>query len=234
MATREGALITGPELVAAAKGADGGPPVALVRVLVVSHVRFYRDALELLLPGHGAIQIVATTGSVGDAVAVSSPEQVVIVVDAALPDGPSAVPRLRKAFPGGVVVAVAVGYDADPVREWAEAGVSGFVAKDQSLDDIARVVESVAAGEALCDGRIVATLLRCFSARSRDDASEHDAGLTPREREVAALLGEGYSNKEIASRLSIELPTVKNHVHAVLRKLAVHRRAEIPARLLRD
>ena len=57
------------------------------------------------------------------------------------------------------------------------------------------------------------------------------ARLTRREREIGALMGEDLSNKEIASRLSIEVATVKNHVHNVLDKLQVHRRAEV-ARLL--
>jgi DNA-binding NarL/FixJ family response regulator len=55
--------------------------------------------------------------------------------------------------------------------------------------------------------------------------------LTSRELEVVDLIDRGLSNKEIASRLSIEVPTVKNHVHNILEKLGVHRRADAAARM---
>jgi DNA-binding CsgD family transcriptional regulator len=60
------------------------------------------------------------------------------------------------------------------------------------------------------------------------------SALTPREREVLALVGEGLSNKEISRRLSIGLSTVKNHVHNLLEKLHVSRRGAAAARLRPD
>jgi two-component system nitrate/nitrite response regulator NarL len=204
-----------------------------VRVLLVSDVRFYRDGLEELLPRIGAIDVIGTAATV-DAALAARPAPDVVLLDAAVPDGISAVPLFQAAFPDACVVAAAVCHDERPVVRWAEAGVSGFVTRDQSLVDVARMIETVVDGEAPCDGRIGATLLRRLNVLSRANVVESEAQLTRREREVAALLGEGCSNKEIASRLSIELATAKNHVHAVLQKLAVRGRAEIPARLLRD
>ena len=58
-----------------------------------------------------------------------------------------------------------------------------------------------------------------------------DADLTRRERQIVGLIDQGLSNKEIASRLCIELPTVKNHVHNILEKLHVRRRGEAVARI---
>ncbi len=64
---------------------------------------------------------------------------------------------------------------------------------------------------------------------SERDHGAHGLSLTDREREIVELLDQGLSNKEIAQRLAIRLPTVKNHVHSILEKLNVHRRGEAAA-----
>jgi len=114
----------------------------------------------------------------------------------------------------------------------AEAGVSGYVTREASLDELTGVVESVARGESPCSPRISALLLRRV-AETAGRRTETDAArrLTRREAEIVGLIDEGLSNKQIAGRLSIELATVKNHVHSILEKLQVERRAEAAARV---
>jgi DNA-binding NarL/FixJ family response regulator len=117
------------------------------------------------------------------------------------------------------------------IMECVEAGIAGFVTRDGSIDELVAAIESVARGEALCSPRMVATLLRRVAALAAASRGPAVARLTLREQQVASLLGEGLSNKEIAARLCIELPTVKNHVHHILEKLGVSRRGEAAARL---
>ena len=112
----------------------------------------------------------------------------------------------------------------------AEAGIAGWVTREASVDDLRATVASAAAGEAVFSPRLAASLLRRVAAL----ASERRVGaqatpLTRRQREILALIDEGLSNKEIARRLSIEVATVKNHVHNILEKLEVTRRAEAAA-----
>jgi DNA-binding NarL/FixJ family response regulator len=79
---------------------------------------------------------------------------------------------------------------------------------------------------------MVAGIMERLAALTRERRRSQGAGLlTPREREIASLIDEGMSNLDIAHRLDIELPTVKNHVHNILEKLQVHRRGEAVARL---
>jgi len=80
---------------------------------------------------------------------------------------------------------------------------------------------------------MVAALLRRLNAVAHAPGLDHDGtkALTPRERQVARLVGEGLSNKEIARQLCIEVTTVKNHVHNMLRKLDVSRRGQAAAYL---
>ena len=120
------------------------------------------------------------------------------------------------------------------MRLAAPRPVSGYVSREDSLDDLVAVVESVGRGELLCSPRVAASLLRRVASRAGtrwDSAPTHH--LTAREAQIGQLIQEGLSNKEIASRLGIEVTTAKNHVHNLLEKLQVHRRAEAVARLRR-
>jgi two-component system nitrate/nitrite response regulator NarL len=108
------------------------------------------------------------------------------------------------------------------------------VTPDGSLDDLASAVASVRRGEVLCSPGMAAGLFRRVAALARERGLDPiEEKLTARELEVLRLIEEGRSNKEIASLLSIEVPTVKNHVHRILEKLHVHRRSEAAARARR-
>ena len=117
-----------------------------------------------------------------------------------------------------------------------EAGVAGYVLPDGSLDDLIIAVESAVRGELYCPPRVSFTLLRrlgALAASLRDDEGKatHSPlrALTGREREILHLVDDGMTNKGIAGRLVIELATVKNHVHNILKKLHVHRRIDASA-----
>jgi DNA-binding NarL/FixJ family response regulator len=109
----------------------------------------------------------------------------------------------------------------------AEVGVAGYVPRGGSLSDAFEAVEAVARGEMRCSPRIAGFLFRHIATLSHDRAGPAPAAaLTAREAQILKLLQEGLSNKMISRNLGIELPTVKNHVHSLLGKLGVHRRAE--------
>ena len=115
--------------------------------------------------------------------------------------------------------------------DWADAAshvvkkAPDVVLLDTSLPD------SVARGEMLCSPRLAATLLRRVATLARGTRRLGPVQLTPRELEIVELIDEGLSNKAIATRLSIELATVKNHVHNILEKLEVSSRAAAAARV---
>ena len=114
----------------------------------------------------------------------------------------------------------------------AQAGMSGFLSRDASLDDVIEMIASVVRNELVCSPAVAAQLFRRLAARPPEHQAGALAGLTTREREVLALIRDGLANKEIASRLCIAEATVKNHVHNLLDKLQVKRRlqaARVPA-----
>ena len=204
-------------------------------MFVVAQVRLYEEGLAQAIGLDPRYEVAGTAPSIALGVrrirALAQPPDVALL-DLAAPDGLAAVRALRDELPDMRVIALGIRELEPDVIAWAEAGVDGFVSRDASLEDLCATVDSVARGETLCSPRVAATLLRRVAtlARERRPAPPH-AVLTARERQIVALIDEGLSNKEIAGRLRIELPTVKNHVHNVLEKLQVRRRSEAAARV---
>jgi two-component system nitrate/nitrite response regulator NarL len=133
------------------------------------------------------------------------------------------------------VVALAVAETEDDIVSCAEAGIAGYVPREGSGADLLWTIEHVARGEAPCSPRVAATLMRRVAALAAERRpASRGVRLTPRQRQIVGLIGQGLSNREIAQRLCIELSTVTNHVHSALEKLGTHRRAEAVALLRRS
>ena len=218
-----------------------GPPDAsavtgsadLIRILVVIGVRLYREGLSEILGRHGGFKVVALAADYSAALERSYELQPDIVfLDVSMPDGLRLVHELHTVAPEAAVVATAVAETDGEIVACAEAGVAGFVTRDQSLADAVRVLASVGRGESPCSPRTAGALLRRVTVLSaqREPPGSPD-GLTARESQIAGLIARGRSNKEIARELCIEISTVKNHVHHMLEKLGVRGRAEVAARV---
>jgi two-component system nitrate/nitrite response regulator NarL len=200
----------------------------MIDVLVVTDVRLYREGLAEVLDRHEDLRVVGAAADAASAIAAvrRSPCDVA-VVDLGTDEGLAAVRELGLAAPDVRMVALAVTEEADEVIAWAEAGISAFVTRDGSIADLVSAVAGAMQDELPCSGRIAAALMRRVAAlASEPSALAPRARLTRREREIVALIDEGLANKEIAARLRIELPTVKNHVHHILEKLGARRRSE--------
>jgi len=209
---------------------DGRP----LAVLILGPVRIYREHLAAALNARAGLAVLGAAATPEDALsnaAGRTPD--VIIVDASTDRGVQAVPILAKAFPASRLIALGAPEDDDVIVACAAAGVAGFVAFDGSLDEVVTATEAVARGDAACPPRITAALLHCV--RAADRGEPHDrldrTPLTSRERQILGLIDDGLSNKEIAGRLYIEVSTVKNHVHSILTKLGVRRRAEAAAQV---
>jgi two-component system, NarL family, nitrate/nitrite response regulator NarL len=204
--------------------------VHVIRVFIVARVRLYREGLATMLPRRDGIAVVGTAESWetgADDVRRLSPD--IVLIDMALADGSNAIREVVAGTDGVKVVALAVPEGEREVIAYAEAGVSGYVTREQSLDDVVAAVESAARGQVACSPRVAAALLHRVTALSNAGPGG-DSRLTQRESQIATLLDEGLSNKEIAQRLCIERTTVKNHVHNILEKLEVRSRFEVAQR----
>ena len=198
-----------------------------IRLVIASGVRLYRDGLARLLADHERVRVVATDDAhpaAAQRIASAAPD--VTLVDPMPPDRTALIRCLRAAAPRGRIVALGVS-GADIVSH-ARAGADGFLPREASLAELLAAIDAARRGETtLCAD--LATGLVAFLASERSPAGDASRRLTPREREIVALIARDLSNKEIAAELCIELPTVKNHVHNVLEKLSVSRRADAVA-----
>ena len=113
----------------------------------------------------------------------------------------------------------------------AAAGFSGYVTREASVDDLLRAIRDVRDGGITCSPHIAAAMFNQLSTLlNKPDLADRRSPLTAREQQVLTLSNEGWSNKEIASRLQISPSTVKNHIHSILQKLHVERRGQAVAR----
>jgi len=199
---------------------------------VITPVRIYRDILvEALSRKLGVPAVDLLDGSQESIDCLSRNPPAVVIVDTLPGLLAELVHKIQRRSRTSRVVAIALEEDDGRVVALAEAGVVGFVRIGAPLNELISAVRHALSGELQCSPRVAAALAHrvCFLAE-RHVGSSNETDLTAREGQVLDLIDQRLSNKEIATRLSIEVPTVKNHVHNILEKLAVHRRADAAAR----
>jgi len=203
-----------------------------VRVAVLADVALFRQGLAGILAGRPDVEVVAAEAPTPDGLArlgVRSPN--VVLVDATSISASDLAAHLTGLLPAAKVVAF--GIVEDDERETlacAEAGVAGFVGRGGTEDDLVAALRSAVNGEIWCPPRTAALVFRRVARLAvASVAAPNPSRLTQRETEIVLLIEGGLSNKEIARRLGIEVSTVKNHVHNLLEKLNVHRRAQAVA-----
>jgi DNA-binding NarL/FixJ family response regulator len=204
-------------------------------LLIVAENRVYREGLARMFGQDERFDVVGAVASLKESLTrLKEAEADIVLLDIPMPAGVNAVRALVADAPQVKVVALGVSEVDGDVIAFAEAGASGYVPREGSVEDHLAAIESVSRGETLCSPGIAAALFHRVAALARAHRLEPiDHRLTPRELDVLRLIEQGSSNREIASALSIELPTVKNHVHRILEKLNVHRRTEAAARARR-
>jgi DNA-binding NarL/FixJ family response regulator len=198
-----------------------------IEVFLLVSVRLYRDGIADALRRDPRFQVVGSAASLEYAQRDGLPPSPdVVLVDLDLAEGVDVVRALRVTWPAASMVALAVREADDDIISWAEAGVSGLVSRDATLSELLEAVAGAVTEQVPCRPEVAAALLRRVAALPREGAPVDARTLTPREHEIVSLIARGLSNKEIAHSLHIEVATVKNHVHHILEKLGVTRRAE--------
>ena len=204
-----------------------------VSLLILVRVRLYREGLARALGASSRIGVLGTAADVDRGLAgVLQLRPAVALVDLDATDRLRFARACARAAPAVSILALTVSDTDEELLAVAQAGISGYVTHDSSLDQLIGAVESAARGELLCSPRVAAGLMRQVGTLARRSVPVGpETRLTARELEILELIDEGLSNKEIARELYIELPTVKNHVHNILEKLSVGRRAQAAAKL---
>ena len=159
----------------------------------------------------------------------------VVLLDLSLVERLAAPRHLREIVPDIKVVAFALLEIDQTVIACAEAGISAYVARDGTAEDLVGAIHQAIRGELVCSPRMTALLFgRLATLSEARPPSIDNSMLTRRESEIIPLVERGLSNKEIARQLCIGTATIKNHIHNIFEKLQVRRRGEVAARMRRD
>jgi len=207
---------------------------APIRVLVADDHAVVREGLRTFLSLQEGIEVV---GEAGDGEAAVREAEIrrpdVILMDLVMPrlDGVGAMRELRRRMPECRVIVLTSYAQDDRLLPAIQAGAAGYLLKDAEPREIARAVRAAHAGEALLAPAIAARLV---AAIAQPAGSRPTQRLTPREREVLALIGRGLPNKRIARELGVSEKTVKTHVGHVLAKLGVTDRTQAALHAVRE
>jgi len=204
-----------------------------VRIVIVSPIRLYREGLASVLSTLEGIGEVATCERPVDGLRLA--RRVVphiLLLDMSVVNSSATARLFAREFPATKIVALALPETEQHVVACAEAGVVGYVPREGSIDDLIAAIRHATQGETLCSPVIVAGLMRRVATLANEKRWPGPrARLTAREAEVADHIALGLSNRAIATRLGIEVCTVKNHVHNILDKLGATQRADIAEQL---
>jgi two-component system, NarL family, nitrate/nitrite response regulator NarL len=214
---------------AAPVGASTSRPT---RLLLIVGIRLYREALLWLLRRRVSVHVVGAAADIPTGL-----EQLrdlrpdVALLDLALPDALWLVRTVSAAGVPTSFIGIGIGETEHEVIQCTEAGLAAFVSEHDSTANLVATIQGVVRGEMPCSPRVAAILRRRVAALGPQPLDSPGVHLTPREFEVLCLIEEGLSNREIASRLCIEISTVKNHLHNAFEKLHVRGRGEAAARM---
>ena len=219
------------------------PATPRIRLLLVDDHSLFRRGLKALLDQDDRFEVSAEAGDVGEALrqlAREAPD--VILLDNHLPGvrGVDAIPSLKEAAPRARVLMLTVSEDAQDLSAALQAGADGYLLKTVESDQLCEAIVRSLDGKSVVSPEMMTKLVSAFRTLPAADsapaplepatepggASETMQTLSPREREILALIARGDSNKLIARELDIAETTVKIHVQHILRKLGLTSRVQ--------
>jgi len=206
-------------------------PASVTRVLVIDDGRLNRECLSAQLEAQALDVRSAWDLPSLFAAADDGPPQV-ILLNIGTADSGTLLQVSLDLDAAAKVVVFGLSVDREPeIVACAEAGVAGLHLRSESFDHLLKLVANAGTGGARCSSEVSAILLRrVYSLAHQPPTPDSKADLlTARELEILELIELGLTNQQIASRLSVALHTVKNHVHNLLGKLGVANRAEAVA-----
>jgi DNA-binding NarL/FixJ family response regulator len=203
-----------------------------IRILIVDDHAIVRDGIRALLALSPDLTVVGEAGGGREAIALArslAPD--VILMDIAMPDlgGLEATVEIRKARPDARIVILSQYADAEYVRRFLRAGVSGYVLKKAAGADLVAAIRAVHRGGLVLDPEVARDAVTGEPAPADRIAAEPDPyeRLTDREKQVLKLVAEGRSNKDVADLLAISVKTAMSHREHVMLKLHAHNRTDL-------
>ena len=210
-----------------------------IHILLVNEIRLMGNVIIAALEDEPGIHVVGCVTNPDEALKIVQEKRVdVVLVSTRLPDQGALklTTAITQLAPSTTVLALGLTEEKKRVLRYVEAGATGYILKDDSLDELVNTVRASQEGKVYVSPQIAGAIIERLAelARMFSDVENNvtdAAGLTPRELEVLELIGQDMTNQKIAEHLVIEVGTVKNHVHSILDKLNVSSRGDAAAYL---
>ncbi len=203
-----------------------------VNVIILTSVRLFADGLAACLSSRPGMCAVVLNDLASLRVTLAKSETQVVLIDVTQGIDLFDVRAIAAEWPDVPLIALGLNEQRQDVITCGRIGFAGYVSRDASIDALHKALCEIVEGRLACPPEISSGLLRALFHRDpRPQQPDLDIALTPRESEVLELLGHGLSNKEIGSKLFLSVATVKHHVHHVLEKLKLQRRAQAMRRV---
>jgi DNA-binding NarL/FixJ family response regulator len=230
-----------PENNAALNGptaSTGSPGKGKIRIVVADDHPIFRDGLCKLLALEEDFQVVAQASDgreVLDVLQLHEPD--ILLLDLKMPglDGLATLQRLQAVRNRTRVIVLTASDDKNEFVQAMKLGTSGIVLKQTATELLIKSIRKVHAGEIWLDSHTTAAVIRQFVAAEETPVPQmapptrdrERSPLSQREREIVALVAQGFKNKEMAEKMFISEQTVKNHLHNIFDKLGVSDRLEL-------
>ena len=220
---------------------SGGPPTTQkIRIVVADDHPIFRDGLCRLLALEEDFEVVAQAQDGRQVLEILQQlEPDILLLDLKMPglDGLGTLQRLQAAHNKTRVIVLTASDDKNEFVQAMKLGTSGIVLKQTATEMLIKSIRKVHAGEIWLDSHTTAAVIRQFVAEDTlpappppPVAAQRDRERSPlsqREREIVALVAQGFKNKEMAEKMFISEQTVKNHLHNIFDKLGVSDRLEL-------
>jgi DNA-binding NarL/FixJ family response regulator len=200
-------------------------------VLLVDDHRLVRAGLRMLLDSTPDLKVIAEAANGGDAIRLAAEHHPdLILMDLRMPgvDGVEATRQITAAQPKSKVLVLTTFGDDDHLFPALAAGASGYLVKDTEPDDLIDAIRRTVDGDILFSPSVLRRLVeRALSTSPSDRNTTASVDVTPRERDVLNLIGEGYGNQEIGDRLHLSVTTVKKHIAVLMDKTGCDNRVRL-------
>ena len=212
----------------------------MINLVVVSDIRLYREGLSKILNDESSIVVVGDAKDVKQTIGVlTSSRPDIVLLDMIMVEKYNVIKAIQNQSYKTKLIVLSMFEDETNVLTCAKAGISGYLPRDSSIDELVEAIIQVHNDEIYCPScftKYLLNSLRGFTVKSianntKSENSPISDILTRRECQIVKMMADGFSNKQIARNLTIEVSTVKNHVHNVLVKLDAKNRTQVVSKL---
>lgn len=199
-------------------------------ILIAEDHQTVREGVKMIVNSQPDMEVIGETGNGRDAVRLAQELQPdMVLMDVSMPEmnGLKATAQLKKLCPQIKVLMLTRHTDDGYLQELLSNGASGYVLKQSASTELLRAIRTVAAGNKYLDPAITGKVIGGYASKRVRPGFEAGENVTERESEVLRLIAWGYSNKEIAQKMSISVKTVEAHKANAMRKMNMHSRIDI-------